>query len=65
MDNMYLAKKIKLFPDLFVKEYETSIWIDGKFEESILKSMKRTSQYFVFRILQEIVYMKRWQLVYT
>lgn len=32
MDNMHLAKKIKIFPNLFVKEYETSIWIDGKFE---------------------------------
>lgn len=32
LDDMYLAKKIKFFPHYFVKEYETSIWIDGKFE---------------------------------
>lgn len=32
LDNRYLAKKIKMNPDLYFKEFETSIWIDGKFE---------------------------------
>lgn len=32
LDNMMLAKKVKLFPDLYFKEYETSIWIDGKIQ---------------------------------
>lgn len=30
LDNMYLAKKIKMFPDLFFRDYETSVWVDGK-----------------------------------
>lgn len=32
LNNMYLAKKIKLHPHLYLKEFETSIWVDGKFE---------------------------------
>lgn len=32
LDDMQLAKKIKLQPFKFFKEYETSIWVDGKFE---------------------------------
>ena len=32
LDNMHLAKKIKMNPDLYFKEFETSVWIDGKFE---------------------------------
>lgn len=31
LDNMYLAKKVKMFPDLYFKDYETSVWVDGKF----------------------------------
>ena len=30
LDHTYLSKKIKLFPDLYLKEYDTSIWVDGK-----------------------------------
>lgn len=32
LDNMYLAKKIKMNPDLYFKEFETSVWVDGKYE---------------------------------
>lgn len=32
LDNMYLAKKVKMNPDLYFQEFETSVWIDGKFE---------------------------------
>lgn len=32
LDNMHLAKKVKLFPDEFLSEYETSVWVDGKFQ---------------------------------
>lgn len=30
LDHMHLAKKIKMFPHLYFKEFETSIWVDGK-----------------------------------
>ena len=32
LSNMYLAKKVKLFPNEFLDDYETSIWVDGKFQ---------------------------------
>lgn len=32
LDNMHLAKKYKMHPDLYFKEFETSIWVDGKYE---------------------------------
>ena len=32
LDHMHLAKKIKIFPHLYVKEFDTSIWVDGKLE---------------------------------
>lgn len=31
MDDMHLAKKIKLMPDIYCKEFETSVWVDGKY----------------------------------
>lgn len=31
LDNMHLAKKIKLMPDEYCKGYETSVWVDGKY----------------------------------
>ena len=30
LDSMHLAKKVKLFPHLYIKGYETSVWVDGK-----------------------------------
>lgn len=32
LDHMHLAKKFKMFPHLYFKEYDTSIWVDGKIE---------------------------------
>jgi hypothetical protein len=32
LDHMHLAKKIKLFPHLYFKDFSTSIWVDGKLE---------------------------------
>jgi len=29
LDAMHLAKKIKIFPHIYVKEFETSVWVDG------------------------------------
>lgn len=31
LSDIYLARKIKFEPHLFLKEYEVSIWVDGKF----------------------------------
>lgn len=31
LDDMYLAKKYKFFPNEFFREYELSVWVDGKF----------------------------------
>lgn len=32
MDDIHLARYMKIFPDIFLKEYEVSIWVDGKFQ---------------------------------
>ncbi len=32
LDHMHLAKKVKLFPHLYFKDFNTSIWVDGKLE---------------------------------
>ena len=32
MDNIHLARYVKLFPHVYLKEYDTSIWVDGKFQ---------------------------------
>ncbi len=32
LSDMYLARKIKVFPNNFFPEYEMSIWVDGKFQ---------------------------------
>ena len=32
LDKIYLAKKYKMKPHEYFKEFETSIWVDGKFE---------------------------------
>ena len=32
LDDMYLVKKIKMNPNLYFKEFETSVWADGKYE---------------------------------
>ncbi len=32
LDNMHLAKHVKFFPDQWVPEYDTSVWVDGKFQ---------------------------------
>lgn len=31
LDAMHLAKKVKLFPNLYFKEFETSVWVDANF----------------------------------
>lgn len=38
LDAMHLAKKVKLFPNLYFREFETSIWVDGSLK--ILKDLK-------------------------
>ena len=32
MDNMHLAKRVKIFPEEYLFGYKTSIWVDGKFK---------------------------------
>ena len=32
LDNIRLARYVKLFPYIFLKEYDTSIWVDGKYQ---------------------------------
>ena len=32
MDNVLLARKIKMQPHIYFREFETSIWVDGKFK---------------------------------
>lgn len=32
LNNMYLAKKIKMFPNEYLSRYETTVWLDGKFQ---------------------------------
>lgn len=32
LDNIHLARYVKLFPHVFLKEYDTSIWVDGKYQ---------------------------------
>lgn len=32
LDPMYLAKRVKLFPNEYLSGYDTSVWVDGKFQ---------------------------------
>lgn len=32
LNNMMLAKKVKMFPDLYLPDNVTSVWVDGKFQ---------------------------------
>lgn len=32
MDNVHLARHIKMNPHIFFREYETSVWVDGKYQ---------------------------------
>ena len=32
MDDVHLAKRVKLFPNEFLGEFNTSVWVDGKFQ---------------------------------
>lgn len=32
LNDMYLAKRVKLFPDEFLSGFNTSVWVDGKFQ---------------------------------
>lgn len=43
LDNMHLAKKIKMYPDLYFKEFDTSVWVDGKYqiEDDIRKYIRK------------------------
>lgn len=49
MDNVHLARYIKINPHLFFPEYEVSIWVDGKYQikddlrEYILRYQKQSS----------------------
>lgn len=31
IENVYLARYVKMFPDIYLKKYETSIWVDAKY----------------------------------
>lgn len=32
LDNIHLARYVKIFPHVYLKDYDTSIWVDGKFQ---------------------------------
>ena len=32
LDNMYLARYVKFFPNKYLEGFETSVWVDGKFQ---------------------------------
>ena len=32
MDNVHLARHIKMNPHIYLREYETSVWVDGKYQ---------------------------------
>ena len=32
LDNIHLARYVKFFPHILLKEYDTSIWVDGKYQ---------------------------------
>lgn len=44
MDNVHLARHIKLNPHLYFKDYEISIWVDGKYQ--IINDLRRYVQYY-------------------